>query len=466
MIEMKASQEAKFTPLTHWLEDEDEADEEETKAEGASSIEAELRDRVTILRNLCAEMKSARVTWNEKIEKLCAVVAEPQEPLIRKLPDSIITPPSRPKRISEENGLSPVAYSLKFEGRKASLNQAPRTETLQVVYKIGANTPDDYWAVNVNWGEGSEFWRVKIGKEWEALHELLRCKGIGTETGWFRDPECEITRKLQSKEIPLEGGEFRDGDCEITRQTIWDKNKKLQLVSSGVRSWGGNSTRKTLKKVRCVNPDSAAQVRDWIEAQTGRITRNGKTWDDETIEEGNEFESIPRLNGGAARKGIRDLFSKANSRRRARRVRLAQQAKEERRRAREEAAENEERMLRSTAVIFEEEEFITTSFVDRVWEKTMQKMFFKLTRSFFGLEREEQRIVDQTTGETPSDIQGRTLILLAPDEVWENGCVALKKKKVMKFPLKGRRSSPICVKTGERNACIWRERIEFLTIKH
>jgi hypothetical protein len=68
-----------------------------------------------------------------------------------------------------------------------------------------------------------------------------------------------------------------------------------------------------------------------------------------------------------------------------------------------------------------------------------------------------KRIVDQAAGDVPTDIQGRTLILLAPDEVWESGMVMLKETKAMKFPKSGIRHSPIRVKIGERSGCIWKE---------
>jgi hypothetical protein len=112
-------------------------------------------------------------------------------------------------------------------------------------------------------------------------------------------------------------------------------------------------------------------------------------WDGETIHPDDEFEAISRVRGGAAPKGVRDPFSPKNARRRFRRQQPALLAKEERRRAREAAAEDEERHMSATTIIFEEEEFITTSFVDRVWDRSTTKSFFRWTRSFSGSERDE-----------------------------------------------------------------------------
>jgi hypothetical protein len=50
--------------------------------------------------------------------------------------------------------------------------------------------------------------------------------------------------------------------------------------------------------------------------------------------------------------------------------------------------------LKSTAVIFEEE-FVTMSFVNRDWDKNTKRRFFRWTPRISGLDREQQRIIDQ-----------------------------------------------------------------------
>jgi hypothetical protein len=86
-------------------------------------------------------------------------------------------------------------------------------------------------------------------------------------------------------------------------------------------------------------------------------------------------------------------------------------------------------------MLFEEEEFVTKEFIDRQWNKNTKKAVFDWTRRISGLDGDQQQIIDQTTGEEPKEIQRKTLILLAPDEMWEGGCVALKRKKTKKFPM-------------------------------
>jgi hypothetical protein len=60
--------EAKFTPPPHWIEDEE--DDEDADPECESSVKAELRDQVLILRSHGAETKSELVSWNGQTKQM------------------------------------------------------------------------------------------------------------------------------------------------------------------------------------------------------------------------------------------------------------------------------------------------------------------------------------------------------------------------------------------------------------
>jgi hypothetical protein len=108
---------------------------------------------------------------------------------------------------------------------------------------------------------------------------------------------------------------------------------------------------------------------------------------------------------------------------------------------------------KTTMVTFQGEEFLARAFIDQDWDKSTQCRFARWVKGFSELDRSQQRLVDQDTGEEPTEIQGKALILLEPDEEWVNGCVALREKKVKKFPWRGHRLSPVRKLTGKPEGC-------------
>jgi hypothetical protein len=128
-----------------------------------------------------------------------------------------------------------------------------------------------------------------------------------------------------------------------------------------------------------------------LSQQKRLIRRNRGHWDGKIVFAGDEFDVTGKGPGGASPKKPRDSHSPENAKRIVRRQRLAQLAKEERRKAKEVMAADEARNLKATIVVFEVEEFVTSSFIDRPWDKETQRAFFKWTRSFSGLEHDEQK---------------------------------------------------------------------------
>jgi hypothetical protein len=140
----------------------------------------------------------------------------------------------------------------------------------------------------------------------------------------------------------------------------------------------------------------------------------------------------------------------------ARRKRIEAIARAEREKRQAEEVLEDSIRFRSTIVYYEGEEFVTREFVDDEWNKGTARRFGRWVRSFSGLERQWQNLIDEETGKEFTNIQGRVLYLLNPDEVFENGQVMLKKKKIQKMPWRGFRLSPIRPFVRKREGCIWK----------
>jgi hypothetical protein len=140
----------------------------------------------------------------------------------------------------------------------------------------------------------------------------------------------------------------------------------------------------------------------------------------------------------------------------ARRKRIEAIARTEREKRQAEEAVEDSIRYRSTSVNYEGEEFITRDFVEEVWNKATARRFGRWVRSFSGFERPWQNLVDEETGKPPTEIQGKILYLLNPDEVFENGQVMLKKKKIKKMLWRGFRVSPIRPFLRKREGCKWK----------
>jgi hypothetical protein len=111
---------------------------------------------------------------------------------------------------------------------------------------------------------------------------------------------------------------------------------------------------------------------------------------------------------------------------------------------------------KSTSVTYEGEESITRAFVNDDWNEQTARQFGRWVRSFSGLERSWQNLIDADTGKEFTEIQGKTLFLLNPDEVFENGQVMLKRKQIKKMPWRGFRLSPIRPFLRKREGCVWK----------
>jgi hypothetical protein len=213
---------------------------------------------------------------------------------------------------------------------------------------------------------------------------------------------------------------------------------------------------------RCEGEEIAVwvdQVQDWIKANGDqRVTRNNMPWDEKTILPGDTFEIHQRQRGGSSPKKCRDPFSVKNFNPRiARRKRVEAAARALRVQHQKEEELEESIRWKSTSITYEGEEFVTREFVKDEWNKQTARRFAKWVRSFSGLERWNQKIVDVNTNEEHTEIQGKTLILLNPDEVWESGQVMLKRKPIKKGPWKEIRTSPIRVFLRKREGCIWKD---------
>jgi hypothetical protein len=129
------------------------------------------------------------------------------------------------------------------------------------------------------------------------------------------------------------------------------------------------------------------------------IKRNNMPWDGTTVEPGDKFEALGKLNGGAGPKKYRDPFSVKNfNARMACRKRVEAAARELREKLHAEEALEESVRQRSTSVIYEGQEFITRVFVDEDWDKLTARRFSRWVRSFSRLERPWQNLIDEQTG--------------------------------------------------------------------
>jgi hypothetical protein len=140
----------------------------------------------------------------------------------------------------------------------------------------------------------------------------------------------------------------------------------------------------------------------------------------------------------------------------ARRKKIEAMARELREKPRAEDVLEESIRQRSTSVIYEGEEFIARVFVDDEWNKLTARRFGRWIRSFSGLERQWQKLVDADAGKEFTGIQGKTLYLLNPDEVFENGQVMLNRKPIKKMPWRFFRLGPIRPFLRKREGCIWK----------
>jgi hypothetical protein len=184
------------------------------------------------------------------------------------------------------------------------------------------------------------------------------------------------------------------------------------------------------------------------------ILRNNLSWDEKTDEPGDQFEAKDRVHGGGGMTKARDPRSVKNyNARTARRKRVEAIARElrEKREAEEELEESVRQ--RSTSVVYEGQQFITREFVDEEWNKLTARRFARWVRTFSRLERPWQHLVDEDTGRDFTEIKGRSLYLLNPDEVFENGQLMLKKKHFKRMPWHGFRLSPIRPFLRKRTGC-------------
>lgn len=114
----------------------------------------------------------------------------------------------------------------------------------------------------------------------------------------------------------------------------------------------------------------------------------------------------------------------------------------------------ESKRLRSTAVIYEGHEFVTRAFIDEEWNKSTARRFSKWVQSFSDIPRAWQKIIDQDSGKEFTEIKGKSLVLLNPDEVWENGQVMLKRRSHKNGPWRAFRVSPIRPFLRKHEGCI------------
>jgi hypothetical protein len=103
------------------------------------------------------------------------------------------------------------------------------------------------------------------------------------------------------------------------------------------------------------------------------------------------------------------------------------------------------------------EGFVTREFVNEEWNKRTARRFGRWIRSLSGLERPFQKLIDEDTNKEFTEIQGKTLYLLNPDEVWESGQVMLKRKPIKRCPWRGFRLSPVRVFLRKREGCVWKD---------
>jgi hypothetical protein len=171
-------------------------------------------------------------------------------------------------------------------------------------------------------------------------------------------------------------------------------------------------------------------VANWIKAQGNqRVAKNNMPWDEVTILPGDTFEVHSRQRGGAGPRKSRDQFTgKNHNPRMARRKRIEALSRELREKQKAEDELEETLKWRSTSVIYDGHEFVTRMFINDEWSKHTVRHFSKWVRSFSGLEREWQKLIDQGTNSEFTEIRGKSLILLNPDEVWESGQVMLKRR--------------------------------------
>jgi hypothetical protein len=191
-----------------------------------------------------------------------------------------------------------------------------------------------------------------------------------------------------------------------------------------------------------------------IERVKMHVKRNNLPWDGKTVMPGDRFEALERTHGGAGPTKSHDPFSVKNfNARMARRKRVEAIARElrEKRQAEEELEESIKQ--RSTSVIYEGQQFITREFVDDEWNKLTARRFSRWVRSFSKLERPWQNLIDEDTGREFTEIRGRSLYLLNPDETFVNGQWMLKKKPSKRMPWRGFRVSPIRPFLRKREGC-------------
>jgi hypothetical protein len=110
---------------------------------------------------------------------------------------------------------------------------------------------------------------------------------------------------------------------------------------------------------------------------------------------------------------------------------------------------NRRRSPRLTTVIYEDEEFFYQS-PSLSWDRLTQRSFFIWARKTTGWNREQLTVISQFTGSQPEEPEGRTRVLLAPDERWTRTEVVIGRKKMKKTVLKGIRAPQLCIKTGSR----------------
>jgi hypothetical protein len=164
---------------------------------------------------------------------------EKEIPLVAKLPKCITLAlkKSPASHLKETLGISSTLYTLKYCGNVVSQGAAPRNEPQQICYKMLKQTQGKTVVTKVVWKEGQEHWKIRRGRQFEALREMPRRRGLNPNTG------C-----------------FNEGCTEITQLTEWKGSKKITWCSDQAerRPFAMKSARKIPRaEVRCMGTENA-----------------------------------------------------------------------------------------------------------------------------------------------------------------------------------------------------------------
>jgi hypothetical protein len=336
---------------------------------------------------------------------------------------------------TEEEGRLSVtktkAMILKYEGKRTGVAESPKWKQ-DVEEQLAFDEVE---------------WRVdKAGPEiWEEGEFEIRTTESGLDEekkneGYQKNPLPPKTTKLRYQDKILEV----DGkpDWREAANTEFGLENTLWRTSQSSPETGENQWTEGCYEIEplvCVK-DQMGVTHEW----------RADLPDDQTIDPGDTFALIERGRAGASPKAARSPFSDRNYKRscRRRQIRILVQTERARQETLRQGKGSE--AAQATTHIFEEEEFVTEKFAEKQWDKSTRKSFFKWTRQISGVEGDQQRVIDQTTGKEPTELQGKTLILLAPDEDWDGCNVVLRSKRVKRSPRKGIRCSPIRVKIVSR----------------